>query len=720
MFPKENVYHNLQYMKKELTISLYNTSSCLPSYKSYTSLKECLFNKAETGKEIYQFIVERTMTNNIVADYEGSIPLVSPILEQFKKRHTKFHYFSVLKHLTQKQESSEVKSECEYQVNKKQLKLFFDLIFSKIIPLGLFGKLRNLKKIKLAMFHLLDTPCFKSFNLMPFIKKLDISSITWLQDIKTTRTQWYIIAKLVKWLFVGFLLKILYTYFHMTLASKNNERLYIMRSTWNSIQRKFIKKGKRSNTLQPDINCKGWKPPIGRYVLIPKNSDVRPIFKPEYVKPRYYTIDHKNPETNHLNLIFKFLKQLHTTIYGNTNFGNEWESIVQHKRNEGTTHLYFVSCDVTNAFGSIIQEELYNIIQTLCKDLPENLILKYYAVKSKKFVEEIVCYKQYFSDPNLLLPLAPGTLYSNTNMRWQQVKKKWLLEKISEVIFQQRVKINEEVHVITKGVVQGAITSSVLSDIYYNFILHKAMSTYLTTGKIIKYVDDILYVTESESVARQFLQLTKEGIPQYNCYFKPSKTRTNVVTCDGNITVDNITYIGYEINCTTLEVEYKHSHTNFSHTIKVSKKDDLPPLVYLRKRLSNIACLKLSKFILNRTINSENTIMRIIKRACLLQAEYTCILIKELFDNEPRNIQGILLVMQNIDKRIARHIIKTSLIGEIETIDKLSFNKWNRKILHILWMSYKTVFMKDKILQPKFIRYFSQRKRIQINKSHKL
>lgn len=29
------------------------------------------------------------------------------------------------------------------------------------------------------------------------------------------------------------------------------------------------------------------------------------------------------------------------------------------------------------------------------------------------------------------------------------------------------------------------------------------MSTYLTTGKIIKYVDDILYVTESESVARQ-------------------------------------------------------------------------------------------------------------------------------------------------------------------------------------------------------------------------
>lgn len=60
------------------------------------------------------------------------------------------------------------------------------------------------------------------------------------------------------------------------------------------------------------------------------------------------------------------------------------------------------------------------------------------------------------------------------------------------------------------------------------------------------------------------------------------------------------------------------------------------------------------------------------------------------------------------------------ILGDTEIIDKLSFNKWNRKILHILWMSYKTVFMKDKVLQPKFIRYFSQRKKIQINKSHKL
>lgn len=94
---------------------------------------------------------------------------------------------------------------------------------------------------------------------------------------------------------------------------------------------------------------------------------------------RYYTIDHKNPETNHLNLIFKFLKQLHTTIYGNTNFGNEWESIVQHKRTEGTTHLYFVSCDVTNAFGSIIQGIIIlNFKYLIHLQIGANIFILYY------------------------------------------------------------------------------------------------------------------------------------------------------------------------------------------------------------------------------------------------------------------------------------------------------------------------------------------------------
>lgn len=54
------------------------------------------------------------------------------------------------------------------------MKNFFDLIFAKVVPKRLFGSITNLKKIKRATFQLLDTPCFKYFNLKPIIEKLDV------------------------------------------------------------------------------------------------------------------------------------------------------------------------------------------------------------------------------------------------------------------------------------------------------------------------------------------------------------------------------------------------------------------------------------------------------------------------------------------------------------------------------------------------------------------
>ena len=126
------------------------------------------------------------------------------------------------------------------------------------------------------------------FALQKYIYIFQLSNIKWLQDIKSISTQWCIIAKFVKWFFVEFLFKILHTYFHMTSASKsNNERLYIMRLTWNLVQKKFIKKRIRSKFLQPDIKYNEWKPPIGIYMLFPKQSDVRPIFKSENIKSMY-------------------------------------------------------------------------------------------------------------------------------------------------------------------------------------------------------------------------------------------------------------------------------------------------------------------------------------------------------------------------------------------------------------------------------------------------
>lgn len=64
-------------------------------------------------KYIYNFIIKESIKNNIVANYEDPIPLVSLLLEQFKKGCKKLQYFNILRHLIHKQGSNPVKSNCK-------------------------------------------------------------------------------------------------------------------------------------------------------------------------------------------------------------------------------------------------------------------------------------------------------------------------------------------------------------------------------------------------------------------------------------------------------------------------------------------------------------------------------------------------------------------------------------------------------------------------------
>ncbi|XP_076665848.1 telomerase reverse transcriptase [Andrena cerasifolii] len=688
-----NITHRLFLANLKLQIVLYDTSPILPSSTIHSCPRDYILNTAKNGKEIYEFILKETMKDTVIVDYEVSTPFISSILETLQKRHKRFHYSSVLKHLNSKQKPDR-ELKFKYEVTMKQLKSFFNLILAKVVPLKMFGKLRNLKKIKKATFHLLSSPRSKSFNLSPYIEKLDITSIIWLRNVQSRKTQWLIIAKVVKWFFTGFLIKILRIQFHVTsLSTSNNERLYIARSDWYRVQKKFIKKKIHSNALQPNVEYNQWSPPIGIYKLLPKHSSVRPIFMPQY----------KTDVQNDLYIVFKFLKQLHITEYQSPNFQEDWKRTIQYKQNSKSEKLHFVSCDVIDAFGSIVQGQLYDIIESFCRKLPETLVLRFYAVKNERRMNfDTLCYKQYFSDPNLLLPLRPGTLYSCISHKQSQcVQKSWLLERIWRCIFSQRVQIRKKIYTVGKGLVQGTMLSPILSEIYYNFVLNKEMSVFLNSGNVIRYVDDILYGTGNEMLAKQFLQLTKTGIPQYNCRFNELKTQSNIA-CNGNTAMNSITYIGYKINCDTLEVEPADVTTDIRYLISFFSKQDVTPLELFRKRLCNVTRLKLTKVVLDRAINSKTTIIKILEKTCLMQAKRARILIQELFNDVHKNIKNIVKIIKLSNKKIARHVIKILLKSE-EDMKESGVRAWNKKILWILWMSYKKVFKNYNILGTYFI-----------------
>ncbi|XP_018402125.1 PREDICTED: telomerase reverse transcriptase-like [Cyphomyrmex costatus] len=59
-------------------------------------------------------------------------------------------------------------------------------------------------------------------------------------------------------------------------------------------------------------------------------------------------------------------------------------------------------------------------------------------------------------------------------------------------------------------------------------MIREIFSEYTDNGLLVIYVDDILYLTETEHHAAKFLEIIRNGIPEYNVRFNPNKTRTNV------------------------------------------------------------------------------------------------------------------------------------------------------------------------------------------------
>lgn len=79
-------------------------------------------------------------------------------------------------------------------------------------------------------------------------------------------------------------------------------------------------------------------------------------------------------------------------------------------------------------------------------------------------------------------------------------------------------------------------------------------------------------------------------------------------------------------------------------------------------RLNNVATFRLSKVMLDHTINSKKTIMKILKEVSILQANRACILIKDLFDNVHNHIQNILKIIKSTNEKITIYIIRMFLI----------------------------------------------------------
>merc|ERR1712013_108131 len=78
--------------------------------------------------------------------------------------------------------------------------------------------------------------------------------------------------------------------------------------------------------------------------------------------------------------------------------------------------------------------------------------------------------------------------------------------------------------------------------------------------------DDFLFISSDHSRAKQFLNITREGLPSYNCFFQASKKMSNL---DNFCQVIPIPFCGSLLNIRHREVSpnyCSYAHSNVFHT----------------------------------------------------------------------------------------------------------------------------------------------------------
>lgn len=364
-----------------------------------------------------------------------------------------------------------------------------------------------------------------------------ISKIQWLRPVTDITKQWFLFLKLLHWFFAQYVIKIVHKY--IVVISVKKRWVYITKDDWCRMQENFVKDRESAGALVPISSVESDpKVSCGVYKFIPSSSGLRALFLLKYnIKERFDDND----------VVMRFLQQLYVTYLSKEGMPAVSTCLdnISSFQKSARDRLYYVRCDIQDAFGSIIQEKLYSIIKVYCKQLPTYVPIRTYTKISKKermFKNKKK--KETVQFVNLKKSMNANNIMANKE-KPKLIRITKLLPKIKKLIFQQKVKLNDCTYSIRTGVPQGLPVSPILSDIYYHHMIEEIFSVYPSDGSLCtRYVDDILYVTKSERHATEFLELVRDGIPEYNVKFNPSKIETNVGLPDGPM---EIKYLGRNI-----------------------------------------------------------------------------------------------------------------------------------------------------------------------------
>ncbi|XP_011306375.1 telomerase reverse transcriptase [Fopius arisanus] len=563
------------------------------------------------------------------------IEVLEPIMQKFASRHAKFKYFHIIKNFNEL-----AKHKFKIEMPSKQLKKFFSMVAAVVIPQELFGSLHNFKTIRTEIFNWINSRQ-EFFRFGSIVEKLNLNAVAWLHGIDNWTLKALNMRCFLKWFFLGYIQTIIDTYFYEANSGPSSKRELIPVKDWIQYRDNFVRELEATGVFEKAFYQEGdaIAPAFLKFQL--KTNGLRPV----------YIGMGTHQQRVELTVLKELLRQSWTANCGNFHehcLYEFWKTIVQSVRGRQKP-LYFVTTDIIDAFGSIIQDKLLDISKKLLAKAPDALRVHLFRTLDPTLPWSIKDNYQIF-DKSLPLLLPSGTISCWYPTDAKNYKLPKMIELLDSYVKNQTVITGSNAYRLKRGVGQGIITSPILANIYYGSMESEIFQDFKKNGNLIRYVDDFLYVTNDKESAKKFLKLIRTGIPEYNCYFNPTKTHTNLApTCERKFK-----FLGYEFDVTTLEVAPDYSRPISKDTISTDVVKQHKEERSFTNRLKHLKHLKLNPIVLSVHVNSHKRIEHTLSDAIRRAAGKCRLLIVHMLDAERINNKMIYRAINNFINKIKK------------------------------------------------------------------
>ncbi|WRT69587.1 uncharacterized protein IL334_006576 [Kwoniella shivajii] len=497
----------------------------------------------------------------------------------------------------------------------RQVCRFLTSTIRALFSIDIIGSQDNLDTLLSHMRRFVKAKQYEPVNLHKLLQGISINDLGWLivdsntpqrVNISEATKRTSLVEDFIQWIFEGLIIPLLRNTFYITeTASTRYETVYYSHEEWQKATKPHLKVLKDELLTELDRNESFFaqQGPLGVSAvrLIPKPKGFRPIvnlgrkIKSSKLLGIPTTGYNKRELTANqilrgVHQVLTFEKDRHRCSLGASLFGtNEIFAPIRDlkvelfSKNGKIPKLHFVKMDIKAAFDTIKQDKMIQIVSSLLDKNNDYCLMLYCLLlppaskasqgasrrlfKARAVVDDQLANSFSEHARDIAAPLRNAVLVDL--VRRKRITKTSCLELLKTHIEQNVWQVGKRFYRQKVGIPQGSKISSLLCSFFYASMENEYLSFTRRKGsRLLRYIDDFLFITDSINHARRFVDTMSKGFPTYGAEISLGKTLLSFeceskgqmgsvvdITKNGEILFP---YCGFLIDTSTLEVMGDH------------------------------------------------------------------------------------------------------------------------------------------------------------------